>query len=303
VSLALLLIALFWTTNAGAAPAPLPLPPYSATSFWNTTIPASPAIDPDSAVIVQDSFVAYQANANFSNTPSWGRAIYLAQASDKLYTIVGKNKTVQARIPAGAKPNSGSDHHMVVVEGDVETDMWVAVYDATNDKWSASWVGQTSITGWGAHCALRQHCNGPVAAGFAAAGGQGLPEDFQRGRINHALAITTPRTRSGFIACPATHTDGKFASNTAMPEGARLQLDPAFNVAAQPWAAWQKVLAKALQEYGAYTSDTGGTVSVKGEAADLDKRGLSWASVGVPSGPNLSWLPWTRMRVLLIERC
>lgn len=284
-------------------PPGLPLPAYANDSFWNTPIPANPAVDPNSAGMVKAAILPYLDSAHFSNSNSWGRAIYIAKSTDKLYTIVGKNKTVQARIPAGAQPNFGSDHHMVVVQDEVETDMWLAYYDAVLDTWTARWVGQTSVTGWGAMCSLHERCNGPTAAGFALVGGVGRPEEFRQGHIDHAFKLATPYTRSGIIACPATHTDGKYADPNALPEGARLQLDPAINVDAQPWAPWQKVIARALQKYGAYSSDTSGALSIKGEAANLDKRGESWAAVGVPVSPSLGWLPWSKMRVLKIEAC
>ena len=181
--------------------------------------------------------------------------------------------------------------------------MWLAAHDLATDTWSAGWVGQTSIVGWGAMCGLGKHCNGPTAAGFALVSGVGRPEEFRQGHIDHAFTIATPYTRAALIACPATHSDGKYRDVSALPEGARIQLDPAFNVQAQPWERWQKVMATALQKYGAYVADTGGSLSIKGEAAELDKRGDSWADVGVPTGPSLAFLPWAKFRVLKLEAC
>ncbi len=68
------------------------------------------------------------------------------------------------------------------------------------------------------------------------------------------------------IACPATHTDGVYNDIAALPEGARIQLDPAFNVEAQAWPRWEKTIAHALQTYGAYVGDTGGSLAIFGEA-------------------------------------
>src|SRR5207248_2976692 len=82
--------------------------------------------------------------------------------------------------------------------------------------------------------------------------------------IDHALAITVSLSRSGLIACPATHTDGPSTDPNSIPEAARIQLDPAFNVDGQSWPQWQKVIAHALQTYGAYIYDTGGSMAVAG---------------------------------------
>ena len=158
------------------------------------------------------------------------------------------------------------------------------------------------VTGWGASCALGQHCNGAVAAGFALLGGAVRPEEIAQGHIDHALSITTPYTRANYIACPATHNDGKFADTAAIPEGAQIQLDPAFNVDGQSWPAWEKVIAKALQKYGAFVSDTGGSLAIRG-VTDMNLGTDTWAAAGTPKGPSLSNLPWSSFRVLTIQSC
>ena len=262
-------------------------------------------IDVNSSAIVQTGLVAYKANANFANTDAWGVPIVFAKPTDTLFSI-GCTKydcttSVSVRIPAGAKPTTGSDHHLVVIDGTKEVDMWIATYLPDTNLWTAGSRYASDAYGWGAVCALGQHCNGGVAAGFSAFGGIPRPEEFAGSVIPHALTITTPYTRSGFIACPATHTDGKYADANTLPEGARLQLDPAFNVDAQAWPAWKKTLARTLQVYGAYVSDTGGTLAIRGEA-DLNREG-AWATAGIPEGASLSDLPWSSFRVLQITQC
>src|SRR2546429_10022699 len=88
----------------------------------------------------------------------------------------------------------------------------------------------TDATGWGAICALGQHCGGAVPAGFAAFGGVVRPQEIQQGHIDHALVLTASLTRSGYIACPATHTDGVSSDAASIPEGPRTPLVPSFAV-------------------------------------------------------------------------
>ena len=291
-------------------PTPTPSPPvpgrlYASDSFWNMPIGSTPAIDAGSATMVSSGLVAYKDSANFANTDSWGVAIVYAQPTDPLFNIACTkydcSTSISAHIPAGAKPTTASDHHLVVIDGTLEVDMWLAAYNGTTNTWSAGSRYKTDAYGWGAICSLGQHCNGSVAAGFAAFGGIPRPEEFAGGLIPHALTITTPNTRSGYIACPATHTDGKYASANAIPEGARIQLDPAFNVDAQAWPAWKKTMARTLQVYGAYVSDTGGSLAIRGEA-DLNREG-AWANAGIPEGPSIKDLPWDQMRVLQLTQC
>ena len=288
-----------------SAPAPTAGKLYASNSFWNTKIPSSPALESNSAAIVQASLSAFKSNANFANTDGWGIAIVKAGSSSKTYSIgcthFDCDTPVSFRIPAGAKPTTGSDQHLVVIDGTKELDMWGAEYNAASDTWSAGSRYVTSAYGWGAICGLGQHCNGAVAAGFAAFGGIPRPEDFTGDLIAHALTVTSPFTRDNFVACPATHSDGDESSANAIPEGARIQLDPAFNVSGQSWPHWKKVIARTLQVYGAYVSDTGGTLAIRGEA-DINRQG-TWAKYGVPEGANISGLPWEKMRVLKLKAC
>ncbi len=279
---------------------------YSPTSFWNTPIPANPAIDPNSAAIVNKSLVPFVASATFSNWDAWGVPLAYANGNSKTYnvtcTIYCTGDTINFPIPAGAQVATGTDHHLAVVNGNQELDMWEASYDAATDTWSAGVRVVNDLYGWGAYCPQGQHCNGANAAGFALLGGHVRPEEIAQGHIDHALAIITPATRAGYIACPATHTDGPVNDPAAIPEGARIQLDPTFNVDAQSWPAWEKILAKALQTYGAYVVDTGGALAVRA-VTDQNLGSTSWASVNTPKGALINDIPWDRMRVMQIQSC
>jgi hypothetical protein len=282
-------------------------PLYAPTSFWNTTIPANPTYDANSASIVAASLAAYAGSAHFANDSDWGRAIAWSHNTDPVYTIgctmYDCGNTVTFHIPNAATPETGSDHHLVVINLDTmqELDMWLASY--SGGSWSAGsrYVTDASQSGWGALCAQGQHCGAAVAAGFAAFGGVVRPEEIQQGHIDHALALTSPLTRSNFIACPATHTDGQSSDPNSIPEGAHIQLDPAFNVDGQSWPQWEKIIAHALQTYGGYMIDTGGSIAWFGQGNQ--NGGLLWATVGVPTAPSLSNLPWSSFRVVQLIAC
>ena len=279
---------------------------FADSSFWNTPIPSNPAIDSNSAAIVAAAITPYVGSATFSNSDAWGISyIDGTNILSKTYTVACTQyctgDTITFAIPAGAQPTTGSDHHLVVINGAQELDMWLASYDATTDSWSAGVRVINNVTGWGAYCALGQHCNGAEASGFALLGGDIRPEEIQQGHIDHALSMITPYTEVGYIACPATHTDGTYNA-PAIPEGARIQLDPSFNVDAQSWPGWEKTIAKALQVYGAYIVDTGGALAVRG-VTDQNLGSNSWASVNAPKAANISNLPWDMIRVLQIQPC
>jgi len=276
---------------------------YSRTSFWNQPVQSRSAIDPDSTAIMDASILPYVSRAVFSNGDDWGIGLAHASATDKMYTISCARfyfrGAVNFRIPKGATPTTGSDHHLVVIDGDRELDMWDASYNKRQDSWSAGSRFVDCLYGWGANALPGQHAGGAVAAGFSGMGGVVRPEEIAQGHIDHALSVMVPNPKVGYVG-PASATDGTNTRPYAIPEGARIQLDPNFDVDTQSWPAWKKVLAKALQRYGAYVSDNGGTVAFYGQT-DVNAGNMTWASFGVPKDAPLSDLPWGRIWVLNLK--
>ena len=303
---------------------------YGTNSFWNQPIPPGAATDPHSKEMVADSLVSYAQEhtnpathryypeSNLGMTDAWGVPIaYAHPVHSKEYDVgcrrYGCETQVSFRIPRYAALTHGSDSRLSVINpaGNLELDMWAADYDREADRWTAGSryvVSAGIINGRGAVCDAGYHCNGAVAAGFSALGGVIRPEEIAQGHIDHALVFTSPTTRADFIACPATHTDGNTRWKPSigkypMPQGARIQLDPEF-VVPDEWPRWKTVIAEALQTYGAYLGDTGGSVAIKGESTSVARGYDSWAKVGLPHGADrtLGDFPWDRMRVLEVSR-
>ena len=296
---------------------------YASNSFWNTPIPSGAATDPNSAQMIQESILNWRSqNISFSNG-GFGMPLAYANSSNKVYNVACTGTTtttcpvgssVAFPIPPNTQPASGSDHHLVVVyqaqDGSryagKELDIWEAAYDPGSDTWSGNAVSINDLYGWGAGCALGQQCeNSNVAAGFSGMGGEVRPEEIAQGHIDHALAIATPWNRTGgYFACPATHLDEIAGDGTALPEGAQIQLDPTFNVDAQSWPQYVKIIAKALQTYGAYNRDFAGVVVIYG-VTDQNAGVPSWSSVGVPvdNYGDLNVIPWDKVRVIKMTGC
>jgi hypothetical protein len=281
--------------------------PFASDSFVNKQIGPNPKLAPNSAAIVRKAFAAYAGTANMSNSDTWGVPIAYADQRSDQYRIACTRYGCDIpdpsfRIPWLAQTSLGSDAHLTVLEpSGRELDLWDA--QRRGAGWQAGARAVLSSGGSGISCASPKRCGHANAAGFAQLAGVIRPEEIAEGQINHALVITTPFTRSGFVACPAKHTDGKFHDRDAIPEGARIQLDPAVDVDTLPISSLGKVIARALQVYGAYVGDTGGSVSIRAESNR--SRGYdAWTKAGVPnSSPNLTGLPWNRMRVLRMSRC
>jgi hypothetical protein len=285
---------------------------YADSSFWNQPIGASPVIDPNSAAILASSIIPTANIATFNNNDEWGVPLAYSDPASKLYTVgclyYGCSQQVLFRIPRYAKANTGSDGKLVMIDPttDTELDMGVATYDELADAWSTNSRYTTASDGWGAMCAQGLHCDGVMMSGVDQFGGIVRPEEIAQGHIDHALSLIAPYWRSGFIACPAVKTTGGTNDANAIPMSARIQLDPSFNVDAQSWPEWKKVLAKALQTYGAYVWDAGSDRLDLRAESNISRGYDAWAKIGVPSQigqASLAALPWSQVRVLKITQC
>ncbi|MCW3004714.1 MAG: hypothetical protein JWQ20_4012, partial [Conexibacter sp.] len=272
---------------------------YSASSAFNTKVPASPNVAANSAAMVGKSLLPYLNTANFANSDDWGIPIVSAKAADPLRDVgvfgwgYGADVAQPAvRIPDGAAPTNGSDHHLVVLDGDRELDMWVAEQQS-DGSWLSGARATTSASGSGVAGALAGN-----AAGFALAAGVIRPEEIRAGRIDHALVFTSPYVRNTFVA-PAVHGDGRQSDVNAMPMGTHIQLDPAADISRLARA--QKIVAQALKDYGAYLVDSSGSLAIRGEAsigrASTGGPSDIWSPVGV-TDTSMKTIPWNQMRVI-----
>jgi hypothetical protein len=293
-----------FTTAASSGPVPRL---YSPDTFINTPIPASASVAPNSNAIVSQAIDAYSSSAAIANNASWGIPIFQASPESTSYDVGCQDYDCWVpfgpiHIPAEAQPNSGSDGHMVVLQPNgQEMDMWIAQHNGST--WTSGSRWETSDSGPAANCTTYHGCSGADVASFALAAGLIRPEEIAQGHIDHALAITTPDTRSNYIACPATNTDGQHNDPNALPIGAHVQLDPNINVAKLQIPRWEKIVAVALQQYGAYVTDTGGSIALYAESS-ADRPYNAWAKAGVPTdAPSIANLPLSQMRVLSMTDC
>ena len=109
---------------------------------------------------------------------------------------------------------------------------------------------------------VHAHGNGLVARGAGVPYLAGLvrPCEIQAGSIDHAFAFAYDAPGPDFVF-PATKSDGVGTGPLALPEGARLQLDPALTTAQiNAWGCNGACLtiAQALQTYGMYVVDNAG---------------------------------------------
>jgi hypothetical protein len=183
---------------------------------------------------------------------------------------------------------------MVVIDLDTrcEYDFWEAVKSSTG--WTASWGNVTTIdgTGW--------YPGGYSATGSGHAGGAGVirPEELRAGAIPHALGFSFPLTKAGGPVLPATESDGKSTAANAIPEGARLQLDPSLDLSTLGLSNYEMIIGRALQQYGMFlTTSTGRGVAFPAQNPQSTSVPYPWGDQAYVTLP-LSLV--SRLRVLTL---
>ena len=305
-------------STAACPPPPVPPPspgealdwihPYPSTSIWRQAIPANPALDPNNAARITE----WLDNSVAGHSPNmvihdFGVAIVQAQPDSPRYTPDSSTGWADALldlgpvpIPLGAKADPSSDGHLAIWDPSTgnEYGMWVATWNGTNWSRGGGYANNTR-TNDGIVPAPKV---GATAANFPLLGGLVRPEEIEAGVIQHALQFSMPNASTGFVK-PATHGTGSAFNALRLQAGNRLQLNPSLNVDALPIQPWEKTVARALQTYGMYLRDGGGTLGIYAE--NPINRGESpdyWTRLGLPSrGAALfsSSFPWSQMRILV----
>jgi hypothetical protein len=272
---------------------------FTASGPWNSAIPSDPVVDPNSAAMVANLTSA--SSPGIANIYDYGTPIYEADASTPRYSIDCQppgnwgpcNMEAESiPIPDGATANEGSDRAMTVV-------------DRAAGKAYCFWRygNDHATTAWGNVYPLVDEGDGtpPVCtgSGLPSVGGVVQLSEIQAGQIDHALVFSTQFCAAGNFRYPAGKTDGTYGGGGAVPEGARIQLDPAIDVAAIPGiTAGEVAVARALQQYGAYAGDCGGatmafTFEHPGDGAD------PYPGVGFQYDYfHMDRIPWDSLRVL-----
>ena len=242
------------------------------------------------------------------NYRDWGLPFYQAKDTDGQYTVTGSyynSGPVTCRIPWGAKAATGGDNHLLVMQPDgTLCEFWGFSWSWDHYQALAYSAGKVcgivagpSRNAWGTRKCKGELGGGMVAAGYSALGGAITPDEIKNGVIPHALAIGLPTsvTKAGAV-WPAVQYDGASTAVGAIPEGARIRLDPTYNIDANTTLApWQKVVLRAMQDYGAFVSDQGGQMGLRATVGETDAY---WTDAGVPVGGSLKNLPWDRMQIV-----
>ena len=299
---------------------------FARTSFWNKRLSATTALDLNSNALVQTLVAEVQRE----RTASIGPWIGAGSGSTPLYRVGPMQPRVRVRlerrdlrggkalerafasvpIPSDAKPAGGPDKHMTVWQPSTDT-LW-EFFGArrSTDGWQARWGGAirrvSKSRGYYTAAAWPGATRnwGATASSLPVIGGTMLLDELKTGRFDHALAINLPAPRAGVFAWPAQRTDGT-GPPTALPEGARLRLDPALNLADLNLPRLTRMIAAAAQRYGLVVRDqTHHAISLFGEDPSQRTRNpYRRYFLGRTPGELLANFPWDRLQVLEMQLC
>lgn len=277
-----------------ASPSPQRL--YAVTSPFNTPIPKAAQTDPNSDAMVQQVIDEVGARGWAVSSKEYTVPIFYAGPKTPRRTVdirIIAKKAYAVPIPPRAFPSPGSDAHMVVIDRTrgCEYDFYQA-HKLPDGAWQAQLLNSLSTRGSG----VFPKGFGARASGFAAAAGLITAAELAAGSIDHALVFTVRGTKAGGPVPPATSSDAESVAPAAIPEGARLQLDPGLELGSLPLSRWQRVVARALQRYGMYLADTGGTVALFAQhTGTIGARRYPWGEATYAQMPT--WLA-EHLRVL-----
>lgn len=272
---------------------------FSSASPWNTAIASNAASDPDSGQIVSNVLDNRSLVMNL-NMYAYGIPFYTATASTPRVQLGGNNPVGAVPIEPSWTPNDGGDHKMNVIDPTTSTVYELQGYDpgAHSVYWA---VKKNYVTSLADGYPEDGGQAGPTGSGLTQAGGVIRLSEMASGDIDHALSFITSRPVSGF-RYPASHSDGS-GGGAGLQEGMRIQLDPTLDVDAIPGITpGEKAIAKALQRFGAYCTDSGGgNNQAMGFYVEKPKSGDTdpYPAAGFPQDwAQLPHIPRDRLRVL-----
>lgn len=274
---------------------------FSPDSFWNTPIGPRPAIASQSDQWIE-MLIRNEPAPNFwINSRAYTVPVYevddatprrLVRSGTNPYadkaSCFGADFENPVPIPDDAVPDPGSggqaDGHAAFIDcarGKV-WDMLVARRHA-----DGSWEAQSAMTYALDGPGVFHHADFPVqdgesihlygpgrAAGVPIIAGLIMRAEIEAGRIEHKLAFATWWNEERKYVFPATWTDG-FTPGGPL-EGGVIQLDPALDLSKLDLSPGARVVARALQEYGAVNVDiAAGTVLYAEGLYDRDGK-RSW---------------------------
>ena len=300
---------------------------YSDQSPLNQTVPADAEIDPDTRRYVDA--IVQRAGDLVIQVKHYSSPVYFSDSGTPRHDVslacgtvweLGVTTLKNVPIPDFAEPandldtaddpipivgcgeESDQDNSMVIIDLDsrCEYDLWQARRE--DGRWVCSWGNAISIDGGGVY----EKGLSARGSGFAFLAGVIWPNELRQGVIHHALLFNLPNglVRAGGPVPPATESDGESTDQDALPEGARLRLDPTLDLNTLSLTPAERTIAVAMQTYGMFLTDRGGgpTIGLYAVAPRSVRENPYAGLLPDEDFPDLAGIPLDKFQVLKLPR-
>lgn len=268
-------------------------------SPWVERIATNAAIDPNSA-----EMVAGLASEKFQMSHKlWTVPLYYADKSTPRHDVPltagwqeGYLRNVP--VPGDAEPDPSEDAHLAIVDrsSGCVYDFWGA--SRSGDGLTAKLGNAIPIDSDGAYAGGL----GSRGSGFSAAAGIVTADELRKGSIGHALVFAYPKTRSGGPVGAATKSDGQSSGTDAIPEGAKVRLDPSIDLDSLGLNRYELIIAKAMQRYGMILGDTSGGFTIYSQHPQSLPAGAYDGLLPDDTWVDLTKIPTDKLQVLTLPQ-
>ena len=308
-------------TSTGSA-GTLPAEPFTSSSYWRT--PDTAPADAHSASMISwlqsvlpsdRRFVTIRAS-HLNGSTAQGTTVYYASSGDHAYSICHNPhytrysfppEATSVRIPAGAHAPTDNDADMIVYNSFAGRVFWFTNMQLVGGNWCASQMSVYYTSSNGLYGML------PASTNSHNWGKHGLAPITQAVRWSEVSAGVVPHVMDIYIPAISCHhaaggrdyfplyqgTMCTTSATNAIPAGAVIRIKPTVNLANIKLNPYARVIATALQKYGAVVGDrsgVGNNATIKLEDTVDEGKGNLWANVGLNSY-SLSAIPLSDYQV------
>jgi len=234
--------------------------PFSADSPWNTPLGSGAVFSGDNDPVTQDLLAGHA----LIHAGAWSMPVYLAVAADPLVRVHDEEnkRDFFARIPRGATPDPMPDGHLFVI--DPAHEFALEMYRARRFPDGHAVARRAFLVSLLGPGMFLRDGRFPGVRAMDASGLGGLIRvwDLQAGQIRHAITFLLPYRRLRHRPVwPSSREDfWGFRDYTGhVPIGTLIAIPPEVPIGALGLSPGGLVLARALQDFGAYCDDSVGT--------------------------------------------
>jgi hypothetical protein len=309
--------------------------PFAPDSIWNLPLRHNVPLAPDGRAQVDWLRGQIAAHGSYINASTCGMPIVWAAPDTPRVKVTLATSSYQEKalirawqsvpIPEHARPANCQDKNFAVLQtqpdGTVtQWEFWSAT--RREDKsWVARWGGVTQnvaldrgvASSWSwrdpTGPSYQERMSGTTwnvtASSISMTAGVITEDDLRRRRIDHAVAMALTDAAKGRWHWPAQRSDGGSADPSALPEGARLRIDPSVDLDALPMPPLVRMIAEAAQTYGIVVRDRTWSANVfYVESPEEGQTSQVGALLdGARADQALAGFPWEKLQVLQGKSC